>query len=96
MFDTNDSDNDSDGVLKDYLFPSYLAFIMCGPFAEIEDRLSPFLTDETGKSKVDATRAQKRIADKKAKPTDAEHDSSTIRGFSTSQRMEIESLNLQK
>ena len=54
--DLDDSDNDSDGVLKDYLFTLYLAFIMWGAFAEIEDQLSLFLTDETGKSKVDANR----------------------------------------
>ena len=96
IFDSDDSDKDSDAVPKDYLFPSYFAFIMWGPFAEIEDRLSLFLTDETGKSKVDSSRAQKRIAEKKSKSVDAEHDSSANRGFTTSQRIEIESLNLQK
>ena len=96
IFDSVDSDNNIDGVPKDYLFPSYFTFIMQGPFSEIEDHLSLFLTDETGKGKVGASRAQKSIAENKTKLADTEHDSSAIWGFYTRQCMELESLNLQK
>lgn len=34
IIDSEDSDNDKDGVPKDYLFLSYFVFIMWGPFAK--------------------------------------------------------------
>ena len=90
------SDEEEDIVPKDYMFPSYYAFILFGPFADPDDRLTLLLTDDTSKSKKDGSRAQRRKTDQKEKLDNAAHDTSAVRGFSTDQRINIESLNVQK
>ena len=91
----NTSD-DEDPMPKNYIFPSFYVFMLWGPFASVEDRLPLLLTDETNKSKKECTRSQRRLAEKKEKVDDSAHDSSAARGFSTDQRINIETLNVQK
>ena len=91
----NTSD-DEDPMPKNYIFPSFYVFMLWGPFASVEDRLPLLLTDETNKSKKECTRSQRRLAEKKEKVDDSVHDLSAARGFSTDQRINIETLNVQK
>ena len=66
--DTNDAfvlsegegDSENDHIPEGYVFPSYYAFIIWGPFAPIDERLSLFLTDDRHNSRGDGSRAQTR------------------------------------
>jgi len=87
---------DFDDVPQDYVFPSYYAFITYGPFADATDQLSLLLTDDENKKKGEGTRAQSRKAAKTAKDVDSGHSISSIREFSTDQRIEIEFLDMQQ
>ena len=58
--DWNISEDEFEYFPDSYMFPSFLAFIACGPFAEPEDQLNKMLTDDTNKKKGDGTRTKLR------------------------------------
>ena len=91
-----DQDSDSDDIPDKWVFPSYFAFIAWGPFVDISERLALLLTDELHKSKENSSRQHLRKNVKNAKDKKSAHDSSAVRGFSTDQRIDIETLNVQK
>ena len=79
----------------DYIFPGFMAFIVWGPFAEPNDRLSLFDTSDasTGKAK---SRAEKRSAEQMIKNEVRSNDTVNERGYTVDQRISYESLKLQK
>ena len=94
--DEEDDYDDFDDVPQEYLFPSYYCFITYGPFAAPADQMSLLLTDDDNMAKGEGSRANKRKSDSMSKNSEASHDSSAVRGFSTSQRIDIEALNVQQ
>ena len=94
--DEEDDYDDFDDVPQEYLFPSYYCFITYGPFAAPADQMSLLLTDDDNMAKGEGSRANKRKAYSMSKNSEASHDSSAVRGFSTSQRIDIEALNVQQ
>ena len=103
-FSGSDTDSDSDGsneksvddenfVPSDYIFPSFMAYVLWGPFAEDKDKLSLFCTDDAPKAAV-KSRAEKRKEALQLKKVERENDRSTVRGFSTDQRINIQALNI--
>ena len=105
--DTNNDENDDSGSSKSdssvgeveapdsYIFPGYMAFVAWGPFAEPNDRLLLFLTQDAPKNMA-MGRAAKRKADMELNESERASDSGNNRGFSTDQRISIEGLYLQK
>ena len=67
-----------------------------GPFVDVDDRLSLKLTDDINKSKKDGSRGQRRRSKKRYKAVDSTHYTSAVCGFTTDQRINIETLNVQK
>ena len=97
--DDNDSLSSSselsvDNMPSSYIFPSFFIFMLWGPFAAPENRLSITLISDNGKKGV--SRKEQRSKDKEAKMIDLVNDTKNVRGFTTDQRIQIESLNLQK
>ena len=86
-------DKDDDYVPEDYIFPSFMAYVLWGPFAIESDKLSLFCTDDAPKSTV-MSRAAKRKAVLQKKKEERENDRSAIHGFSTDQRINIQALNI--
>ena len=78
------------------MFPSFFAFVAWGPFAELEDQLNIMLTDDTNKKKGDGIRAKLRAKVKGDKDSSRQNDSVSERGYSISQQIEMEHLNVQK
>ena len=54
------------------------------------------LTTDKGKTKSNDSRAKQRAEDIKNRADDASSDTHVLRGFSTEQRLDIESLNIKK
>ena len=103
----NDNEEESSGdkstesdvlevIPSDYIFPSFIVFVIWGPFAQPDNRLEILLIDDKDKSKKEGTWAQQRINKAKKKQNDSASDTATERGFSTDQRIEIEHLNVSK
>ena len=105
--DTNNDDNDdsgssnedsSDGEVEapdSFIFLGYMAFVAWGPFAEPNDRLLLFITQDAPKNMA-LGRAAKRKSDMELNQSERASDSRNNRGFSTDQRISIEGLYLQK
>eukprot|EP00548_Thalassiothrix_antarctica_P015743 CAMPEP_0194166986 /NCGR_PEP_ID=MMETSP0154-20130528/2433_1 /TAXON_ID=1049557 /ORGANISM="Thalassiothrix antarctica, Strain L6-D1" /LENGTH=427 /DNA_ID=CAMNT_0038877803 /DNA_START=367 /DNA_END=1647 /DNA_ORIENTATION=- len=91
----SDSDGEEPDVPDDYIFASYFAFIAWGPFAPINERLEILLTIDDKKVEK-STNATRKVKERKKKDSERAHDSSTERGFSTDQRINIEQLRVQK
>ena len=72
-----------------------MVFVAWGPFAEPNDRLLLFLTQDAPKNMA-MGRAAKRKADMELNESERASDSGNNRGFSTDQRISIEGLYLQK
>ena len=83
-------------VPPDYIFPSFFAFILHGPFVPKDDQLNLFLINDKSKKKGDGARATARNEDQKRKLYESHHDNTAIRGFTTEQRIDIENLNVQR
>ena len=92
----NVEEQEDDDVPDDFIFPSFYAFVVYGPFVEENQRLSLLLTDDADKKKGEGSRTKMRESEKAAKKLNAAHDQSTDRGFSTDQRINIEHLNVQQ
>ena len=58
--------------------------------------MSFLLTDDDNMAKGEGLRANKHKSDSMSKKSEASHDSSAVRGFSTSQQIDIEALNVQQ
>ena len=91
-----DSDEDTTDIPSEYLFPSFFVFVLYGPFVPPSDQLNINLIDNNAKKKGEGTRAELRANEAKEKAIDAENDTTSTRGFTTDQRIDIESLNMQK
>ena len=92
------SEDSSDGEVEapySFIFPGYMAFVAWGPFAEPNDRLLLFVTQDAPKN-MTLGRAAKRKADLKLNESERSTDSQNHRGFNTDQRISIEGLYLQK
>jgi len=89
------SEEDDDYVPEEYIFPSFMAFVLWGPFAIDSEKLSLFCTDDAAKSTV-ASRAQKRKMALQLKKEERAGDRSAVRGFSTEQRINLEALDISK
>ena len=72
-----------------------MAYVLWGPFAIESDKLSVFCLDDADKATV-MSRSQRRKATIKKKAEERENDRSTVRGFSTDQRINIQALNINK
>ena len=94
--DGNISEDEFEEVPDSYMFPSFFAFVAWGPFAELEDQLNIMLTDDTNKKKGDGIRAKLRAKVKGDKDSSRQNDSVSERGYSISQQIEMEHLNVQK
>ena len=90
MLSEGEGASENHGIPGGYEFPSYFSFLTWGPFAPIDEILSLFLTDDRYNSKGDGSRSQARKSVKKIKVQEAAHDASAVRGFSTDQRISIE------
>ena len=80
---------------KDWFFPSWFSFLTYGPFVDKSKRL-PLLEISDASSKTVKSRAQKRKADLLVKNTQREHDSTSSRGFSTDQNIQLQMVSLQR
>ena len=80
---------------KDCFFPSWFSFLTYGPFVDKSKRL-PLLEISDASSKTVKSRAQKRKADLLVKNTQREHDSTSSRGFSTDQNIQLQMVSLQR
>ena len=90
------SDSEEDEVPDNYLFPSYMAFVLWGPYVEPDKRISLILMDDSKITKGLGSRKQKRALDKEEKALEAKVTNSNDRGFSKLERIEIDSLNIRK
>ena len=93
--DEDASESDTD-VPLDYLFPSFYVFVLYGPFVSPSNRLDINLVDNKGKKKGEGTRAELRKKEAADKKIDSSNDTQSARGFTTDQRIDIETLGLQK
>ena len=73
-----EDDADEDDVPDDFIFPSFYAFVVYGPFVEENQRLSLLLTDDADKKKGEGSRSRMRENAKNTKKLDAAHDQSTV------------------
>ena len=94
--ESEDDDDKSLDVPKDYVFPSFFVFIIHGRFVPASERLDILLVDNKDWKKGEGTRAQLRKKDASDKALESKHDTTSGRGFSTDQRIDIESLDVQK
>ena len=92
----DESNQEENEIPSDYLFPSFYVFVLHGPFVAAGDQLDINLIENKDKKKGEGTRAQQRKAEAKEKEIDAKGDTSSKRGFTTDQRIDIESLGLRK
>ena len=90
------TDDDDEDVPDDYLFPSYFVFVTYGPFATPEDELNILKIDDEGGKNPDGSRAKHRAKLKDTKVLERENDDTAIRGFTASQRIDMENLKVQK
>ena len=90
----NDDNVTNFDVPSDWAFPSYMSFVLFGPFAEENDRLSIF--EPSDAPKVTQPRVKKRKSDVNEKMDERNNDTNNNRGYSTDQRISIEALKLQK
>ena len=72
-----------------------MAYVLWGPFAIDSEKLSVFCLDDAHKATV-MSRSQRRKATIKKKAEERDNDRSTVRGFSTDQRINIQALNINK
>ena len=95
----NDSAGDEDEdeeIPLDYMFPSFIAFILYGPFVAYDKQLKLLLIDDSKVKKGEGNRKKQRKDKSDSKSIDGVHDQSSVRGFSTDQRIDIERLNVQQ
>ena len=93
---SDDDDDEDDDVPVDYLFPSYMAFVLWGPYVEPCKRLNLILTDDKNLKKGVGSRSQQRSAIKAEKLANSKVDTTAERGFSTEQRLEIETNEIRR
>ena len=86
---------DSDEIPKKYMFASFMAYVLWGPFANESDKLPLLLLDDADKKTV-MPRAQRRKATLKQKAIERDNSTTEVRGFSTDQRINIQALNINK
>ena len=85
-----------DEIPSDYVFPSFYVFVLHGPFVPTADQLDINIIESKDKKKGEGTRSQQRKAEAREKANDAKGDSTSTRGFTTDQRIDIENLGLRK
>ena len=93
--DNNTCEENDDCVPDQYLLPSFMAFVLWGPFVEPEKRLSLLVSDDAHKSTV-KSRRERRKADLDLKSSERKENTTGVIGFSTDQRISIELMNIQK
>ena len=86
--ETESDEDEEDYVPGNYLFPSFMAYMLWGPFASENEKLPLFVLDDANKTTV-KSRAQKRAHVKAENAKEREGDRSAVRGFSTDQRISI-------
>ena len=91
-----ENDEDSTDVPPEYLFPSFFVFVLYGPFVPPSDQLNSSVIDNKNKNKIEGTREEMRKKDANEKAIDAKNDSTSTHSFKTDQRIDIESLSMQK
>ena len=87
------NEEDEDYVPDDYIFPSFMAYVLWGPFAIESSKLSLFCLADAPKTAV-MSRSAKRKAALQLKKDERDNDRSAIRGFSTDQRINIRALDI--
>ena len=93
--DKKDDDNDDIILPEGYMFPSVMAFMIWGPFADPSNRLPIFNVGDACNSSV-TTRVEKRKSDALLKSKERSNDREHNRGYTIDQRIDYESLMLQK
>ena len=88
------SEEDDDYVLEDYIFPSFMVYVLWGSFAIESNKLSLFCLDDAPKTAV-MSRAAKRKAVLQNEKEERENDRSAICGLSTDQTLTL-TLTLKK
>ena len=89
-------DDEEEIVVPDnYMFPGFMSFMVWGPFAEPNDRLSLFNTSD-GKKGGGKSRAEKRKADKLVKDQNRKDDNSNQRGLTIDQKISYEAVLIQQ
>ena len=90
------TDEDDTEIPEDFCFPSYYIFVTCGPFASPEEELDVLKLDDTGKKKKNGSRSSSKKKEKLIKDVAREYDDTSERGLTTSQRIDLENLEIQK
>ena len=93
--DQEGSEEDEDFVPANYIFASFMAYVLWGPFAIESEKLSLFSLDDEDKATF-MSRSQRRKVTMKKNSEERENDRSAVRGFSTDQRINIQALNINK
>ena len=93
---SQDSNEDNTDVPPEYLFPSFVVFVLYRPFVPLSDQLNMNLIDNKDNKKGEGTRAEMRKKDVNKEAIDAKNDSTSTRGFTIDQRIDIESISMQK
>ena len=97
---SDDSDEDSEvenseEIPENYMFASFMAYVLWGPFANESDKLPLLLLADADKKTV-MPRAQRRKATMKQNAIERDETTTEVRGFSTDQRINIQALNINK
>ena len=82
-------------IPEDFIFPSFFVFVLWGPFVPADKRLPLTLVSDKG-VKQGRSRSTQRAKDKNSKMIDLINDNENVRGFTTDQRIIVETLNAQK
>ena len=95
--DVTDSDRDGDdsSVHDDRVLASCFVLIAWGQFAPTSDRLETLMTSDD-KKVPKSTTATRKASERENKDNERACGSSTVRGFSTDQRTNVEQLRVQK
>ena len=98
--DSDDSDDESElkdpeQIPENYMFASFIAFVLWGPFADESHKLPLLLLSDADKRTV-MPRAQRRKEAMKQKSLERDDSTTEVRGFSTDQRINIQALNINK
>ena len=94
--DGNEANSVKNTIVPDaFFFPGYMAFIAWGPFCDKRTRLRTVLVNGLSKKDV-KSRAQMRKDSKKEKEMERNEDTQNARGLTTDQRINLESVRIQR
>ena len=90
------TDEDDTEIPEDFCFPSYYIFVTCGPFASPEEELDVLKIDDSGTKSKDGSMKMHRKKEKLIKDVARECDATSERGLTSSERIDLENLEMQK